>query len=112
VLLLNDEQRRGLVEHALDCNCSHGSDRLAEEDGFADVIADLSMRRSVASRELFISFLWQRVTSALRDGTSERAHWVWSVAVGLLEQLGEDLDDIFIGRRSERVLDTRWAQRG
>jgi hypothetical protein len=111
VLLINDEQRRGLVEHALDCNCSHGSDRPAEEEGFADVIVELSMRRSVANRELFVRFLWQRVTCALQDDPAERAHWVWSVAVHLLDQLGEDLEDIFVGRRSERVLATRWAER-
>ena len=89
-------QRRVLVEHALESNCARGAP--APEMAFADVVADLAMGREVSDRDQLVRFLWRRVSVAVDAGPSRRAHWVWSAAVQLLDECGEDLDDIFTGR--------------
>ena len=89
-------QRQVLVEHALESNCARGTS--TAETAFADVIADLAMGREVGDRDQLVRFLWRRVSIALDAGASRRAHWVWSAAVQLLDECGEDLDDIFTGR--------------
>jgi hypothetical protein len=89
-------QRRVLVEHALEANGAGGTP--TPELAFADVIADLAMDREVRDRDQLVRFLWRRVSIAVDAGPSRRAHWVWSAAVQLLDECGEDLDDIFTGR--------------
>jgi hypothetical protein len=101
--MITSEQRRALVEHAMSYNRSGGPGRGATEDGFADVIVDLAMDRPVADRDLFVRFLWRRVFVAVRAGISPKDHRVWSAAVTLLDQLGEDLEDIFTGRPREQL---------
>lgn len=88
-------QRRVLVEHAFEVNGAPGAP--SPEMAFADVIADLAMGREVSDRDQLVRFLWRRVSIALDAGASRRAHWVWSAAVQLLDECGEDLDDIFTG---------------
>jgi hypothetical protein len=110
MLSISDAHARVLVEHAFDCN-SYGPDRQPAEERFADVVADLAMTRQVARRDLLVKFLWQRVSLVVEGAPSRTGHRVWSAAVELLDQLGENLDDIFTGRPSERVLETRWEQR-
>ncbi len=97
--VIKDEQRRVLVEHALACNWPDGPDQQPAELQFADVIADLSANRAVADHGLFVAFLWRRVSLAVDAGLSRKDHWAWSAAVQVLDQLGEDLEDIFTGRR-------------
>lgn len=101
---ITDEQRRVLVEHAMDCNWLDETNHQADEDRFADVIADLAMGRPVADPELFASFLWRRVSLALEAGPSRKDHWAWSAAVQVLDQLGEDLEDIFVGHPTNRCV--------
>ncbi len=100
-MVITTEQRRVLVEHALDCNWSDGLHHQATEARFADVIADLAADRAVADGSLLVRFLWQRVTLALQAGRSRKHHCAWSAAVEVLDQLGEDLEDIFAGRPAD-----------
>jgi hypothetical protein len=95
MIAITDEQRYVLVGHALSCNWTFGIGRRGEEAVFADVIADLAMDRAVGDRDLLVRFLWHRVGLALRAGFSSRDHQAWSVAVEMLDQLGENLEDIF-----------------
>ncbi len=111
VLVITDEQRRVLVEHALDCNWSDGPDGQATEARFADVIADLAWDRTVVDRDSFASFLWQRVSLALEAGPSRKAHWAWSAAVQVLDQLDEDLEHIFTGRPTDLTLEAERTER-
>jgi hypothetical protein len=108
--VITDEQRRTLVEHALECNRHDASGQPAGEQRFADVIADLAMDRVVSDRALLVSFLWQRISLAVEAGVAREDHWAWSAAVEVLDGLGEDLGDIFRGRPAERVLVLRWSQ--
>ena len=103
MIAITDEQRHVLVEHALRCNWSFGFGRQGEEARFADVIADLAMDRAVGDRALLVMFLWERVARALHAGFARSDHWVWSAAVELLDQLGEDLDNIFSAPATQRV---------
>jgi hypothetical protein len=57
--------------------------------------------RPVRDRGLLVGFLWQRLSLAVEAGLSRKDHWVWSAAVQLLDQLGEDLEEIFVGRLVE-----------
>lgn len=95
-MTITDHHRKVLVEHAFASNCSKQG-RPAEAE-YEDVVADLWMGRPVAEPELFVRFLWRRVTVAAQAGLSRKDHWVWSAAVQLLDQLGENLDDVFTGR--------------
>jgi hypothetical protein len=103
MIAITDEQRHVLVEHALCCNWSFGLGRQGEEARFADVIADLAMDRAVGDRDLLVRFLWERVARALHAGLSRSDHLAWSAAVELLDQLGEDLDNIFSAPATPRV---------
>jgi len=98
MILITDQQRRVLVEHAMECNSFASESGQPAEGRFADVIVDLATDRPVADRRLLVGFLWQRVSLAVEAGLSRKDHWVWSAAVQLLDQLGEDLDEIFVGR--------------
>jgi hypothetical protein len=89
-------QRRVLVEHAIETNGAHDT----PETTFTEVIADLAMGREVSDREQLVSFLWRRVSIAVDAGPSRRAHWVWTAAVQLLDEYGEDLEHIFTGRET------------
>jgi hypothetical protein len=100
---ITDEQRHVLVEHALSCNWGFGLDRQGDEARFADVIADLSMDREIGDQDLLVRFLWQRVGLAVRAGLSSRDHRAWSVAVEMLDQLGENLEGIFSGPQRRAV---------
>jgi hypothetical protein len=97
MIAITDEQRQVLVNHALRCNWSFGSGRQGEEERFADVIADLAMDRAVGGRDLRVRFLRERAARALPAGLSRTDHLAWSAAVEILDQLGEDLDNIFSG---------------
>jgi hypothetical protein len=101
MMLITDQQRRVLVEHAMQCNTFATENGQPDERRFADVIVDLAANRPVADRGLLVSFLWQRVSLAVEAGLSRKEHWVWSAAVQLLDQLGEDLEEIFVGRSLE-----------
>jgi hypothetical protein len=103
MIAITDEQRHVLVEHALSCNWSFGLDREGEEARFADVIADLAMDRAVGDRDLLVRFLWERVARALHAGFSPSDHLAWSAAVEILDQLGEDLEDIFSAPATQQV---------
>ena len=94
-MTITDHHRRVLVEHALESNWPEQG--FPAEVQYADVIADLSTGRPVADRELLVGFLWRRVILANQAGLSRRDHWVWSAAVQLLDQLGEDLGGVFDG---------------
>jgi hypothetical protein len=89
-------QRRVLVEHAVETNATYGTG--SPEMAFADVIADLAMGRELSDRDQLVSFLWRQVSIALDAGASRRPHPVGSAAVQLLDECGENLDDIFTGR--------------
>ncbi len=102
--VITDEQRRVLVGHAMDCNWSDGPGAQTTEARFADVIVDLATDRPVADRGLFVSFLWQRVSMAVEAGLSRKDHWAWAAAVQVLDQLDEDLEDIFTGRPTDAQL--------
>lgn len=101
MMLITDQQRRVLVEHAMECNSFAGENGQPDEGRFVDVIVDLAASRPVGDRGLLVGFLWQRVSLAVEAGLSRKAHWVWSAAVQLLDQLGEDLEEIFVGRSIE-----------
>jgi hypothetical protein len=101
MILITDQQRRVLVDHAMECNSFASEDGQPDEGRFADVIVDLATDRPVGDRGLLVGFLWQRVALAVEAGLSRKDHWVWSAAVQLLDQLGEDLDEIFVGRPRE-----------
>ena len=96
MITISDHQRQVLVEHALASNWDEQGG--PAEAQYEDVIVDLSMERPVADRELFVAFLWRRVTVAAQAGPSRKDHWAWSAAVQLLDQLGENLEDVFTGR--------------
>ena len=98
MITITEDQCRTLIEHAVDSNRFAEPDGRGTEDRFADVIVDLAMETSVRNVDLFVDFLWRRVTIAAEAGLSARAHRVWSEAVTLLGLLGEDLGDIFTGR--------------
>jgi hypothetical protein len=102
MIAITDEQRHILVEHALSCNWTLGLGRQGEEAPFADVIADLAMDRASGDHALLVRFLWQRVDLAVHAGFSHSDHRAWAVAVEMLDQLGEDLEDIFSGLRTHR----------
>ena len=95
-MVITEHQRRVLIDDAVASNWTENGP--GPEALYADVIADLAMGRDVADRDLFVRFLWRRVTVAVDAGLSRKEHWVWSAAVVLLDQLGERLDDIFAGR--------------
>jgi hypothetical protein len=99
-MIITAHQRQVLVEQALESNWTDSG--AAAEEQYADVIADLAMGRDISDRDLFVRFLWRRVTMSLEAGPSRREHWVWSAAVQLLDQLDETLDDIFTGRQVNR----------
>ena len=101
MILITDQQRRVLVEHAMECNSFASENGQPNEGRFADVIVDLATDRPVADRGLLVGILWQRVSLAVEAGLSRKDHWVWSAAVQLLDQLGEDLEEIFVGRSIE-----------
>ena len=103
MIAITDEQRQVLVNHASRCNWSFGPGRQGEEARFADVIADLAMDRAVGDRDLLVRFLWERAARALHAGFSRSDHLAWSAAVEILDQLGEDLDNIFSAPATERV---------
>jgi hypothetical protein len=103
MIAITDEQRHVLVDHALRCNSSLGLGRQGEEAWFADVMADLAMDRAVGDRDLLVRFLWERVARALHAGLSRSDHLAWSAAVEILDQLGEDLDNIFSGPATVRA---------
>jgi hypothetical protein len=98
MITITEEQCRTLIEHAVDSNRPAEPNQRGTEDCFAGVIVDLAMGTSVTNVDLFVDFLWRRVTIAAEAGISPSAHRVWSEAVTLLGQLGEDLGDIFTGR--------------
>jgi hypothetical protein len=98
VSTITEYQRGVLVEHAFES--THLDLPGAAESRFGDVVADLAMGRPVADRDLLVEFLWHRLTIALDAGASRKAHWVWSVAVQVLDLLDEDLGAIFDGRPS------------
>jgi hypothetical protein len=98
MIAITDEQRHVLVEHALSGNWSFGLGRQGEEARFADVIADLATDRDIGDHDLLVRFLWQRVALAVHAGFSYSDHRAWSVAVEMLDQLGENLEGIFSGR--------------
>jgi hypothetical protein len=57
------------------------------------------------------AFCGSAVTAALQDASWQRApRGCGGRSPRLLDRLGEDLEDIFIGRRPERVLETRWCR--
>ena len=97
MIVITEQQRRVLVEHAMECNSFAGENGQPDERRFADVIVDLASDQPVRDRGLLVDFLWQRVSLAVEAGLSRKHHWVWSAAVQLLDQLGEDLDQIFVG---------------
>jgi hypothetical protein len=101
MIVITDQQRRVLVQHAMECNSFASENGQPDEGRFADVIVDLATDRPVRDRGLLVSFLWQRVSLAVEAGLSRKDHWVWSAAVQLLDQLGEDLEEIFVGRSME-----------
>jgi hypothetical protein len=101
MMLITDQQRRVLVDHAMECNSLARENGQPDERRFADVIVDLAADRPVADRGLLVRFLWQRVSLAVEAGLSRKDHWVWSAAVQLLDQLGEDLEEIFVARSKE-----------
>jgi hypothetical protein len=101
MIVITDQQRRVLVEHAMECNSFASENGQPDERRFVEVIVDLATDRPVSDRELLVGFLWQRVSLAVEAGLSRKDHWVWSAAVQLLDQLGEDLEEIFAGRSNE-----------
>ena len=104
--LVTEARARVLVEHALEWHGeSEDGNPLVGEGRFADVIADLAAGRAVVDRELLVRFLWQRVSLAIENLHTPGALQAWHAAVGVLEELGEDLSDIYEGRRLEELLD-------
>jgi hypothetical protein len=107
---ITKEQRWVLLDHAMECNQLNVDGERSVEARFADVLADFSAGRPIEDRDLLVRFLWQRVSLALvgleygtRDAAAELN--AWHAAVTLLDQLGEDLDDIYAGRSIEM-----WAE--
>lgn len=99
-IYVTPEQRAVLIEDALDAS---GAESV--EERYADVIADLAMGRPVGDRDLLIRFLWRHLTLALEGLDAPCGLPVWHASVRLLEDLGEDLSDIYAGRTCEEVVE-------
>ena len=65
MIVITDQQRRVLVQHAMECNSFASENGQPDEGRFADVIVDLATDRPVRDRGLLVTFLWQRVSLAV-----------------------------------------------
>lgn len=102
---ISEAQAQALVDHALRCNYDSDGEALAGETRFSDVIADLAAGRPVDDRGLLVRFLWQRVSLAVEMQDPTEDLQAWHAAVGVLEELREDLSDIYTGGPTEWQLE-------